>query len=344
MIAQMVSDYDAASRLLWLRAGWMKNTGRRNTRETSLAKWFSTVASERAAADAVQIHGANGYSDEYPVGRYYRNSQGRGHLRGQPRGAQGDAGRLRPRLPARQAATGRASGLNGAQGSCRRSPARVREGGRAGGHRLRPHHGHRGYGEYRPTAVAVESMRQARWRASTSTGRIVIGEGERDEAPMLFIGEKWVPAADRCRGHRRGPPRGHEPLRHRSRGGDRGPGRRREGGLLHAPGHLHGEAGRAGRRKRIASTLPPRWPTTSAGLAEALDRDVDDLVIIVLDRPRHEQLIADIRQAGARIRLIGDGDLSAGISAAVSGTGGARRHGHGREPRRAFSPPQPCDA
>jgi len=72
MIAQMVSDYDAA-RLLWLRAGWMKNTGRRNTRETSLAKWFATVGSERAAADAVQIHGANGYSDEYPVGRYYRN-------------------------------------------------------------------------------------------------------------------------------------------------------------------------------------------------------------------------------------------------------------------------------
>jgi len=72
MLAQMVSDYDA-SRLLWLRAGWLKNEGRRNTRETSLAKWFATVASERAAGDAVQIHGANGYSDEYPVGRFYRN-------------------------------------------------------------------------------------------------------------------------------------------------------------------------------------------------------------------------------------------------------------------------------
>jgi glutaryl-CoA dehydrogenase (non-decarboxylating) len=72
MIAQMVSDYDA-SRLLWLRAGWMKNQGRRNTRETSLAKWFATVASERSASDAVQIHGGNGYSDEYPVGRFYRN-------------------------------------------------------------------------------------------------------------------------------------------------------------------------------------------------------------------------------------------------------------------------------
>jgi glutaryl-CoA dehydrogenase (non-decarboxylating) len=72
MIAQMVSDYDAA-RLLWLRAGWLKNQGVRNNRETSLAKWFATVASERAAADAVQIHGGNGFSDEYPVGRFYRN-------------------------------------------------------------------------------------------------------------------------------------------------------------------------------------------------------------------------------------------------------------------------------
>jgi glutaryl-CoA dehydrogenase (non-decarboxylating) len=75
MIAQMESDYQAA-RLLWLRAGFLKNTGRRNTRETGLAKWFATVASERAAADAVQIHGANGYSDEYPVGRFFRNCKG----------------------------------------------------------------------------------------------------------------------------------------------------------------------------------------------------------------------------------------------------------------------------
>ena len=75
LIAQMESDYQA-SRLLWQRAGWLKNEGRRNTRETGLAKWFSTVASERAAGDAVQIHGANGYSDEYPVGRFYRNCKG----------------------------------------------------------------------------------------------------------------------------------------------------------------------------------------------------------------------------------------------------------------------------
>ena len=75
MIAQMESDYQAA-RLLWLRSGWMKNEGQRNTRETSLAKWFATVASERAASDAVQVHGANGYSDEYPVGRFFRNCKG----------------------------------------------------------------------------------------------------------------------------------------------------------------------------------------------------------------------------------------------------------------------------
>lgn len=75
MIAQMESDYQAA-RLLWLRSGWLKNTGQRNTRETGLAKWFATVASERAAGDAVEIHGANGYSDEYPVGRFYRNCKG----------------------------------------------------------------------------------------------------------------------------------------------------------------------------------------------------------------------------------------------------------------------------
>jgi glutaryl-CoA dehydrogenase (non-decarboxylating) len=75
MLAQMESDYEAA-RLLWLRSGWLKNVGRRSTKETGLAKWFATVASERAAGDAVQIHGANGYSDEYPVGRFYRNCKG----------------------------------------------------------------------------------------------------------------------------------------------------------------------------------------------------------------------------------------------------------------------------
>src|SRR5438270_10409715 len=75
MIAQMESDYQSA-RLLWMRSGWLKNQALRNTPEPGLAKWFATVASERAAADCVQIHGANGYSDEYPAARFYRNCKG----------------------------------------------------------------------------------------------------------------------------------------------------------------------------------------------------------------------------------------------------------------------------
>ena len=75
MVARMSRDYEMA-RLLYLRAGWLKNQGRRNTRETSLAKWFATEASFAAASDAVQIHGAYGYSDEYDVERYLRNAKG----------------------------------------------------------------------------------------------------------------------------------------------------------------------------------------------------------------------------------------------------------------------------
>jgi len=74
-IAQMVQSYEAAQ-LLYLRAGWMKNQGKRNTRETSLAKWFATDASFEAASEAIQIHGAYGYSDEYDVERYLRNAKG----------------------------------------------------------------------------------------------------------------------------------------------------------------------------------------------------------------------------------------------------------------------------
>ncbi len=74
-ISRMVQSYEAA-RLLYLRAGWMKNQGVRNTRETSLAKWFATDASFDAAAEAIQVHGAYGYSDEYDVERYLRNAKG----------------------------------------------------------------------------------------------------------------------------------------------------------------------------------------------------------------------------------------------------------------------------
>ena len=75
MISHMVRKLDT-SRLLVYRAGWMKNQGLRNTRETTLAKWHATVSSFEVADDAIQIHGAYGYSDEYPVERYMRNSRG----------------------------------------------------------------------------------------------------------------------------------------------------------------------------------------------------------------------------------------------------------------------------
>lgn len=74
-IGRMKRDYDMA-RLLYLRAGWLKNQGQRNTQETSMAKWFATDASFEAASEAIQVHGAYGYSDEYDVERYLRNSKG----------------------------------------------------------------------------------------------------------------------------------------------------------------------------------------------------------------------------------------------------------------------------
>jgi alkylation response protein AidB-like acyl-CoA dehydrogenase len=74
-IAKMSQDYEIA-RLLYLQSGWLKNIGKRPTRETSFAKKFATEASFQAANEAVQIHGAYGYSDEYDVERYLRNSKG----------------------------------------------------------------------------------------------------------------------------------------------------------------------------------------------------------------------------------------------------------------------------
>ncbi|MCA9975954.1 MAG: acyl-CoA dehydrogenase family protein, partial [Anaerolineales bacterium] len=74
-LAFMQQWYDT-SRLLYLKAGWMKNEGQRNTRETSMAKWYATDHSFQAAHEAIQIHGAYGYSDEYDVERYLRNSRG----------------------------------------------------------------------------------------------------------------------------------------------------------------------------------------------------------------------------------------------------------------------------
>jgi glutaryl-CoA dehydrogenase (non-decarboxylating) len=74
-IARMSQQYEIA-RLLYLRAGWLKNQGRRNTRESSLAKWYATEAAFDAASQALQVHGAYGYSDEFDVERFFRNARG----------------------------------------------------------------------------------------------------------------------------------------------------------------------------------------------------------------------------------------------------------------------------
>ena len=74
MLANMVRGTETGRLLVW-RAGWLKNHGRRNTRETSLAKWHATEHAVQAALDAIQVHGANGYSNEFPVERYLRNAK-----------------------------------------------------------------------------------------------------------------------------------------------------------------------------------------------------------------------------------------------------------------------------
>ena len=74
LIAKMVAGTEMGRLLVW-RAAWLKNQGKRNTRETSLAKWHATEHSVQSALDAIQVHGANGYSNEFPVERYLRNSK-----------------------------------------------------------------------------------------------------------------------------------------------------------------------------------------------------------------------------------------------------------------------------
>src|SRR4029078_10894373 len=160
-------------------------------------------------------------------------------------------------------------------------------------------------------------------------GTIVIGEGERDEAPMLYIGEK-VGMAHALRGSTaEGFPQvdiAVDPLEGTnlcSTGAANAItvlAASSKGGLLHAP-DLYMEKLVVGPRSNDRVSLEATPAENLAAIAKSLGRAVEDLVVVVLDRPRHESLIAEIRATGARIRLIGDGDLSAGIAAAVVGTG-----------------------
>jgi fructose-1,6-bisphosphatase class II len=178
-----------------------------------------------------------------------------------------------------------------------------------------------GQGERRHSDhVAVDAMRKE-MDSLPMRGTVVIGEGERDEAPMLYIGEKVG----------RGRPEDVEvdiavdPLEGTNLCATGSPGAiavlaaSNKGGLLHAP-DCYMDKIVVGPAARDAIDINAPVGENLRAIAKCLRRAVSDLVVIVLDRPRHQKLIADIRAAGARIRLISDGDLSAGITAAVRRT------------------------
>ena len=184
---------------------------------------------------------------------------------------------------------------------------------------------------HRSDQAAVEAMR-ASMDSVPIDGTIVIGEGERDAAPMLFIGEK-VGLANSRRGARSKDQTQYpevdiavDPLEGTNLCATGSPNAiavlaaAPRGGLLHAP-DIYMEKLVVGPSSKDAVSLDAPVSDNLKAIAKCLNRRVDDLVVIVLDRPRHEHLIADIRATGARIRLITDGDLSAGISAAVVGSG-----------------------
>jgi fructose-1,6-bisphosphatase II len=173
--------------------------------------------------------------------------------------------------------------------------------------------------------VAVEAMRTV-MDSVPMDGTIVIGEGERDEAPMLYIGEKVGAALHNKSYHYPAVDIAVDPLEGTNLCATGAANAiavlaaSEKGGLLHAP-DIYMEKIVVGPSCKGAVELDAPVSDNLRAIAKRLDRDIEDLVVIVLDRPRHEKLINDIRTAGARIRLIGDGDLSAGISAAVVGTG-----------------------
>lgn len=175
--------------------------------------------------------------------------------------------------------------------------------------------------------AAVEAMRRELDRVPID-GTIVIGEGERDEAPMLFIGERvGLAHSIGVTGHEyRRVDIAVDPLEGTSLcatgasdaitvlaagTGD---------SLLHAP-DLYMEKLIVGSSARQTVDLDAPVAVNLAAIARGLDRTISDLVIVVLDRSRHATLVQDIRAAGARVRLIADGDIAAGIAAAVSGSG-----------------------
>jgi len=173
--------------------------------------------------------------------------------------------------------------------------------------------------------AAVEAMR-ATLDTVPIDGTIVIGEGERDEAPMLFIGEKVGSASAREDGPVPEVDIAVDPLEGTNLCATGAPNAitvlaaSSRGGLLHAP-DMYMDKLVVGPSSKGVVSLDASVADNLQAIAGALSRSVEDLVVVVLDRPRHARLIEDIRATGARIQLITDGDLSAGIAAAVVGSG-----------------------
>lgn len=174
--------------------------------------------------------------------------------------------------------------------------------------------------------VAVEAMREV-MDTVPMRGRVVIGEGERDEAPMLFIGEEvgGSGASEEVRASFPEVDIAVDPLEGTNLcalGANNAISvlaAAERGGLLNAP-DIYMDKIVVGPSCRGAIEIDAPVKDNLKNIARRLGRDIEDLTVIVLERSRHRKLIGEVRDAGARIRLISDGDLSAGISAAVAGT------------------------
>lgn len=183
--------------------------------------------------------------------------------------------------------------------------------------------------------TAVQAMRMA-LNDIPIHGRIVIGEGERDEAPMLYIGEEVGCGGDFNVDIAVDPLEGTNLVATGSPNALAVMAVAERDGLLRCPDTYMEKLVVRPSAKGVVDIRASVKDNLTA-IAKAEDRDVDDLTVVILDRPRHEQLIRDVRAAGARIKLISDGDITPAIAAVVEGTGVHALMGIGGAPEGVLS-------